>query len=281
MLRAVNPSATKDPAPFLKWAGGKGQLLAQLDRFLPEQFHTYYEPFLGGGAVFFHLKPTRATLSDSNPDLIGAFLAVRDDPHGLMAALDQHSPGRLSEEYFYQVRDKVDPTQLSPVARAARTIFLNKTCFNGLYRVNAKGKFNVPWGDYRNPTLYDRGNLMRASRILRGKKILLSDYRKALSSAKFGDFVYLDPPYHPLSETSRFTSYTREDFGDRDQRELVETCRRLDRKGVLFALSNSATPLVLSLYEGFRTATLKAKRAISSKGTGRGPIDELLVMNYS
>lgn len=270
----------KGPVPFLKWAGGKGQLLGQLDRFLPKHFRTYYEPFLGGGAVFFHLKPKRAVLADANPDLIGAFLAVRDDLHGLMSALDRYDVGRLSETYFYEIRDKVDPSQLSPVERAGRTIFLNKTCFNGLYRVNAKGKFNVPWGGYKNPTLYDRRNLTRASRLLHGKKILLTDYRKALSTANLGDFVYLDPPYHPLSETSRFTSYTREDFGDKDQRELAETCRRLDRRGVLFALSNSPTPLVLSLYEGFRTERLKAKRAISSKGTGRGPIDELLVMNY-
>ena len=256
-------------------------MLSQLDHFLPNKFHTYYEPFLGGGAVFFHLQPKRAILSDANPDLIGAFLAVRDDPHGLMAALDNHSAGRLSESYFYEVRDKTDPSHLSPLARAARTIFLNKTCFNGLYRVNSSGKFNVPWGDYKNPTLYDRRNLIRVSRLLHGKKILLADYRGVLSTANFGDFVYLDPPYHPLSETSRFTSYTREDFGDRDQRELADTCRRLDKKGVLFALSNSPTPLVLSLYEGYHTERLKAKRAISSKGTGRGPIDELLVMNYS
>lgn len=267
--------------PFLKWAGGKGQLLAQMDRFLPKQFRTYYEPFLGGGAVFFYLQPKRAVLSDSNPDLVGAFLAVRDDPKDLMNALDRHNSGRLSESYFYEIRDRLNPSDLSPVGRAARTIFLNKTCFNGLYRVNARGKFNVPWGNYKNPRLYDRGNLVRASRLLRGKKILLVDYRKALTAANFGDFVYLDPPYHPLSETSRFTSYTKEDFGDKDQRKLAETCRRLDRRGVLFALSNSPTPLVLSLYEGFHIERLKAKRAISSKGTGRGPIDELLVMNYS
>jgi DNA adenine methylase len=277
----VKASSPRPPVPFLKWAGGKGQLVAQLDRLLPKQFHTYHEPFLGGGAVFFHIRPHRAVLADSNPDLIDTFLAVRDDPRGLMAALDRHGVGRLSEDYFYHVRDKVEPSQLTRVERAARTVFLNKTCFNGLYRVNAKGKFNVPWGGYRNPRLYDRLNLVHASRLLRGKKILLADYRRALATANLGDFVYLDPPYHPLSETSRFTSYTKEDFGEQDQRNLAETCRRLDKRGVLFALSNSPTPLVLSLYEGFRLERLRAKRAISSKGTGRGPIDELLVMNYS
>ena len=230
--------------------------------------------------MFFHIQPKRAVLSDSNPDLIGAFQAVRDNPRELMGALDRHREGPLNEEYFYHVRDGLDLSRLSPVERAARTIFLNKTCFNGLYRVNAKGKFNVPWGDYKNPKLYDRSNLIRASRLLRGKKILLSDYRKALSSANLGDFVYLDPPYHPLSETSRFTSYTKEDFADKEQRELAATCRELDRKGVLFALSNSPTPLVLDLYEGFQVQRLRAKRAINSKASGRGPIDELLVMNY-
>jgi DNA adenine methylase len=276
----VEATQSKRPVPFLKWAGGKGQLLTQLDRYFPKHFHTYFEPFLGGGAVFFHLRPKRAVISDSNPDLIGTFLAVRDKPRELMEALDRHRGGRLSEEYFYHVRDELDSSSLSPVERAARTIFLNKTCFNGLYRVNAKGKFNVPWGDYKNPTLYDRNNLLKASRLLRGKRILLADYRRALSSANLGDFVYFDPPYHPLSETSRFTSYTKEDFGDKEQRALAETCRELNRKGVQFALSNSPTPLVLALYEGFQVQRLKAKRAINSKAAGRGPIDELLVTNY-
>lgn len=271
----------KDSVPFLKWAGGKTQLLIQLDPFFPKRFRTYFEPFLGGAAVFFHLRPQKAVLSDSNPELINAFLAVRDDPATLMDELDKHYRHRLSETYFYRVRDELDLTRLTPIQQAARTIFLNKTCFNGLYRVNANGKFNVPWGNYKNPSLYTRENIMNASRILREKKILLADYRRALASANLGDFVYLDPPYHPLSETSRFTSYTKEDFGDTDQRELAETCRHLDAKGVLFALSNSHTPLVLSLYEGFHVERLKAKRAISSKGTSRGPIDELLVMNYS
>lgn len=198
-----------------------------------------------------------------------------------MVALDQHKPNRTSEDYFYRVRDEVELNSLDPVQRAARTIFLNKTCFNGLYRVNARGRFNVPWADYANPRLYEKENLVGASRLLRGKKILLADYRTALAGAKFGDFVYLDPPYHPLSQTSRFTSYTKEDFGNEQQAELAATCRLLDKKGVLFALSNSSTRLVLSLYDGFRVETLKAKRAINSKASGRGPIDELLVLNYS
>ncbi|MCL4308555.1 MAG: DNA adenine methylase [Candidatus Thermoplasmatota archaeon] len=265
--------------PFLKWAGGKAQLLAQMKPFFPKDYRTYFEPFLGGGAVFFHLRPEKAVLSDSNPELINTFTVVRDDPLGLMRALDVHFPQRTEESYFYKVR-ATDPSTLSSVERAARTIFLNKTCFNGLYRVNADGNFNVPWGGYRNPTLYDHENLLAASALLRGKKIVLADYQKICSKAKVGDFAYLDPPYHPLSETSQFTSYTKEDFGNREQRKLAEVYRRLDRRGVLAMLSNSATPFVRTLYDGFHIEFLKATRAINSKGTGRGPIDELLITNF-
>ncbi len=265
--------------PFLKWAGGKAQLIPQMEPFFPKDFRTYFEPFLGGGAVFFHLQPEKAMLSDSNPELVNTFTIVRDDPGGLMRALDEHLPQRTEEAYFYKVR-ATDPSTLSSVERAARTIFLNKTCFNGLYRVNSDGNFNVPWGGYKNPTLYDRENLPATSALLRGKNIVLADYQKVCARVKIGDFVYLDPPYHPLSETSKFTSYTKEDFGNREQRKLAETYRRLDKRGVLVMLSNSATPLVKTLYDGFRIEALKAKRAINSKGTARGAIDELLVMNY-
>jgi DNA adenine methylase len=274
VLQAVLPAR-----PFLKWAGGKAQLLSQMEPFFPSEYRTYFEPFLGGGAVFFSLRPERAILSDSNPDLINAFVVARDDPKGFMAAVDQHFSRRTEESYFYQVRSQ-DPTLLSSVERAARTVFLNKTCFNGLYRVNSEGRFNVPWGGYKHPTLYERENVLAASVALHGTKIILSDYRKVCPRAKTGDFVYLDPPYHPLSETSQFTSYTKEDFGNKEQRQLAAVCRGLDKRGVLFMLSNSATPLVRSLYEGFHFETLRAKRAINSKGTGRGAIDELIVMNY-
>jgi len=267
------------PTPFLKWAGGKGQLLGQLAGYLPKESRTYFEPFLGGGAVFFSLRPEKAVLSDLNPDLVNVYLTVRDCPAELMEALDRHAEYRLSEEYFYEVR-RQETSKLSPIERAARTVFLNKTCFNGLYRVNARGGFNVPWGGYTNPTLYDRVNLLSASALLQGKKVLLADYRKACGRARKGDFVYFDPPYHPLSDTSRFTSYTKEEFGDREQEALADTFRKLDERGCLIMLSNSSTPFVRSLYGGFRVETLRAKRAINSKGSGRGAIDELLVLNY-
>jgi DNA adenine methylase len=269
----------RPPAPFLKWAGGKGQLLGQMAPFFPSEYRTYFEPFLGGGAVFFRLCPEKAVLADLNPDLVNAFQVVRDNPTALMEGLDRHAELRMNEKSFYEVR-KQAVSSLSPVERAARTIYLNKTCFNGLYRVNSSGEFNVPWGGYRNPNLYDRANLLSASVQLQRKAVLLADYRRACARARKGDFVYFDPPYHPLSETSGFTSYTKEDFGDRDQTALAQTFRRLDKRGCLVMLSNSPTPLVRSLYQGFRFEVLKAKRAINSKGTGRGAIDELLVMNY-
>jgi DNA adenine methylase len=269
----------RPPAPFLKWAGGKGQLLGQMSPYFPSEYRTYFEPFLGGGAVFFHLRPEKAVLADLNPDLVNAFQVVRDHPTALMKALDQHSELRTCKEYFYEVRGQ-EISKLSPVERAARMVFLNKTCYNGLFRVNSRGGFNVPWGGYSNPTLYERATLLSASALLQGKKVVLEGYRKACARARKGDLVYFDPPYHPLSETSGFTSYTKEDFGDEEQEALAETFRTLDNRGCLVMLSNSPTSLVRSLYGGFRSETLRAKRAINSKGTGRGAVDELLILNY-
>jgi DNA adenine methylase len=265
--------------PFLKWAGGKAQLLAQIAPYLPANYRTYFEPFLGGGAVFFYLRPQKAVLADLNPDLVNTFLVVRDSPAALMEALDRHGEHRGSKDYYYAVR-KQEASSLSPVDRAARTVFLNKTCFNGLYRVNSRGEFNVPWGDYSNPKLYDPKNILAASAQLQGKDILLADYRVACARAREGDFVYFDPPYHPVSVTSGFTSYTKEEFGDREQAALAQMLRRLDRRGCFVMLSNSPTPFVRSLYEGFEIKVLKATRAINSKGTKRGAVDELLVTNY-
>lgn len=267
------------PTPILKWAGGKGQLLSQMARYFPNDYGKYFEPFLGGGAVFFHLLPKEALLSDSNPDLIQVYEAVRDDPDGLMAALRSHRMRPVTEQYFYRVR-KQDPRQLSRLERAARMVFLNKTCFNGLYRVNSKGEFNVPFGRYRNPALYVEANIRAASSALKGVELLAVDFREACKLPRRGDFVYIDPPYQPLSKTAAFTDYTREGFGEQDQRDLAEAFRRLDRRGCKVMLSNSATPMLRDLYREFESVTLKAKRAINCKGTDRGAIDELLVMNY-
>ncbi len=274
-LRSYSPAA----GPFLKWAGGKAQLLKQFSPFFPKEFETYFEPFLGGGAVFFHLRPERAILADTNPELINVFQVVRDDLELLVDALERHYPHRNSEAYFYRVRKQV-PSELSTVQRAARTIFLNKTCYNGLWRVNAKGEFNVPFGKYKNPTLYKTENLMEASAALRGKIVTVGDYRDICEYPRKDDFVYLDPPYQPLSVTSSFTGYTAEAFGESEQKELAVVFRKLDERGCKAMLSNSATDSVKNLYQGYRIGRVKAKRAINSQGSGRGAIDELLVMNY-
>jgi DNA adenine methylase len=247
--------------------------------FFPNSFKTYYEPFLGGGALFFRLLPSRAVLSDSNPELIQVYTSVRDNPDGLMAALDEHSGHSRSEPYFYKVR-RQHPNDLSPVERAARTVFLNKTCFNGLYRVNSKGEFNVPFGRYKNPTLYLEANIRSASAALKGAELMDADFREVCKRPRKGDFVYFDPPYQPLTRTAAFTDYTREGFGERDQSDLAELFGKLDERGCWLILSNSSTPMLRKLYSGYRTMTLRAKRAINSKGTGRGEIDELLVLNY-
>lgn len=268
--------------PFLKWAGGKTQILPQLEPHFPKVYSAYFEPFLGGGAVFFRLRPPQAVLSDSNPELIAAFVAVRNRPIELMEALDRHAE-RTNRTYYYEIR-RQQPTKLSPVDRAARMIFLNKTCFNGLYRVNSRGEFNVPYGlDYypgKTPILYERESLLEASRLLKSARLLVKDYQSAVKAAGKGDFVYFDPPYHPLSPTSGFTSYTKEVFGDPEQRGLAETVRNLHGRGCKVMLSNSPTHLVRSLYEGFHQTSVRARRAINSKGTRRGEIDELLVTNY-
>src|SRR3989475_4169903 len=273
-LRSYSPAS-----PFLKWAGGKAQLLKQFSPFFPKEFGTYFEPFLGGGAVFFHLGPERAILSDTNPELINVFQVVRDDLELLADALERHYPHRNSQPYFYRVRKQV-PSELSAVQRAARTIFLNKTCYNGLWRVNAKGEFNVPFGKYKNPTLYKTENLMVAGSVLRGKILTVGDYRDICEYARKDDFVYLDPPYQPLSATSSFTGYTMEAFGESEQKELASVFRQLDQRDCKVMLSNSATDSVKNLYQGYRIGRVKAKRAINSQASGRGAIDELLIMNY-
>jgi DNA adenine methylase len=267
------------PSPFLKWAGGKGRLLKQMAMHFPSEFETYLEPFLGGGAVFFYLHPKRSILSDSNSDLIQAFSTVRDDPEGLMAALDRHYPYRKRRGYYGRIRAQ-NPADLNPAERAARTIFLNKTCYNGLYRVNRTGQFNVPFGRNANPSLYDRAALLAASTALKGSVLTTGDYRWACQYAREGDFVYLDPPYHPPSATANFTGYTRAAFGPDDQKEVASVFVDLDRRNCKVMLSNSATSLIESLYHGYKMKSIKAKRVINSNVIGRGAIEELLIINY-
>ena len=272
--------------PFLKWAGGKTALLPELLKAAPERVETYYEPFLGGGALFFALQAEgrfkRAVLSDSNEELINAYIQVRDHVEQLIRALKVHQAKYRNStdraEYFYIIRAKRLTCDLGG---AANLIFLNKTCFNGLYRVNAKGHFNVPHGRYTNPTICDERNLIAVSAVLQGVTLEVGDFAKSPASAGSGDFVYFDPPYIPLSETAYFTSYTKTDFGPSEQQRLAETAAALAHQGATVALSNSGHPDVVELYQMdcFRLSEVRARRAINSKASGRGPTREYLIQS--
>ncbi len=266
--------------PVLKWAGGKSQLLPELIKRAPYDFVAYHEPFVGGGALFFELarqgKLNRAYISDINQALIDVYVALRDDVEGVIALLRQH---RYERSYYYQIR-ALEPRNLSLAARAARVIYLNRTCFNGLYRENRAGRFNVPFGRYKNPTICDESNLRAASEALQSAHVSCRPFSSVLEYARPGDFVYFDPPYHPVSATSNFTSYDRDGFGEDDQVELRDILDELTRRDVLVMLSNSDTQFTRQLYRGYRVATVSASRAINSKADSRGKIAEVIVCNY-
>ena len=265
--------------PIIKWAGGKGALLKQIAPFFPEStdYQRYFEPFLGGAAVFFHLQPPQSYLFDLNADLVELYTMVRDDVEGVIDALTPHHNAR---DYFDEVRVQ-DTATLSGLERAARFIFLNRTCYNGLYRVNSKGQFNVPFGRHINPTICDAKGLRAASRALENAQLNVADFETSLADCRAGDFIYFDPPYAPLSATSSFISYTKDGFDANDQRRLAELYRELDRRGCLLMLSNSSAPLVYELYQGFSLHKIAARRAINSKASGRGTVLELLVTNFT
>ncbi len=278
----------KRPSPFVKWAGGKGQLLSQFQPHFPARFERYIEPFVGGGAVFFHLYSRRrlagkeVVLIDHVEDLINCYRVVQSQVEALIEELEHHEPHKLDADYYYAIRawDRhPDYLQRSDVERAARFLFLNRTCYNGLYRVNRKGQFNVPFGRHNNPTVCNAGNLRAASRALQGVTLALGDFSRCLEWAAPGDLIYLDPPYHPLSDTANFTSYTSAAFDVEDQRRLADLFRKLDGRGCQVMLSNSSTPLIRELYRGYEQVEVRAIRAISSRGDGREAIPELLVLN--
>jgi DNA adenine methylase len=274
-------------APFLKWAGGKGQLLKQYKPFFPtEPLRGYFEPFVGSGAVFFHLRGRglfeRYHLAENNNELINCYRVVRDQIDDLIFWLRVHQSHHC-RSYYYTVRNwdhEPDWLDAPRPMRAARMIYLNKTCYNGLWRVNSKGHFNVPAGRYRNPTILDEDRLRAASQALQGVELEVMDFERVIRLAGRGDFVYLDPPYFPLSETANFTSYSQDAFGEYEHRKLALVFAELDRKGCRVMLSNSDTPLVRELYRDFRVETMIARRAINSARARRGPITEVVVVNY-
>ena len=276
----------RSPRPFVKWAGGKGQLLQQLERYFPRCFPTYHEPFLGGGAVFFRLVEDRprfnAVLSDINKELINAYAIVKSNVEDLIKQLRCHAARyKLApKEYYYQVRSE-EP--LDNVERAARLIFLNRTCYNGLYRVNKMGEFNVPFGRYKNPTICDKENLLAVSHVLRwsNAKFLAVDYIEATKDAERGDFLYFDPPYQPVSVTANFTSYTDSGFSLNDQMQLGDRFKELSRRGCKALLSNSNTEEVRKIYHSYHLQKVEALRAISCKADTRKGHTELIINNYT
>ncbi|WP_323367935.1 DNA adenine methylase [Leptothoe sp. PORK10 BA2] len=268
--------------PFLKWAGGKRQLLPELIRHMPDTYNKYYEPFIGGGALLFALQPKKAVISDSNQELISCYTVIRDSLDELVENLRHH---RNEEDYFYRIRewDRQDSfSTKTPVQKAARIIFLNKTCYNGLFRVNAQGQFNAPFGRYTNPNILDEAVLKAVSSYLNTAKVdlLNQDFAKTVAKARKNDFIYFDPPYDPVSDTASFTGYDINGFNKDEQKRLRDTFVKLSDKGCKVMLSNAYTNFIRDLYQDYTCIRVKATRAINSKASRRGKIDEILVKNY-
>lgn len=278
MARAKN----KLVMPFLKWVGGKRQLMNDIEPLIPSKISTYYEPFIGGGAVLLNQQPKKAVVNDYNAELINVYKMVRDHVEELIEDLATHEN---ESEYFYRIRvqDREEGFEsLSALKRASRVIYLNKTCFNGLYRVNSSGEFNTPFGRYKSPNIVNEPVLRAVSKYLQNNDIdlLSGDFEDALKGARKGAFVYLDPPYDPISKSSNFTGYVEGGFGSDQQERLRDVCIKLHQKGVNFLLSNSATPFIKDLYKDFEIIEVGAKRQINSVASKRGEVTEVLVRNY-
>ena len=270
-------SACVTPRPFLKWAGGKSKLIQQYTHYFPKDYKTYYEPFLGGGAVFFYLNPTSAVLTDINAELINTYRCVRDNVEELILFLNTHQLNHC-QPYYYQVRQG---KALSTIEKAARLIYLNKTCFNGLYRENSKGEFNVPLGRYKNPKICNPSLLRSVSSALQKTQLEVRPFEAILNHASSSDdFVYFDPPYHPVSPTSNFTAYSRKAFSSNDQIRLKEVFTKLASQGVKVMSSNSDCEFIRELYRDFNIYPILAPRLINSKASKRGRISEVLITSY-
>ena len=275
--------------PFLKWAGGKRQLLPEIVKYVPKMTskHTYYEPFLGGGALLFELQRPKAVINDSNKELINCYKVIRDSLDELMEELSKDKYSN-SETSYYQMRDLDRSTKkyeiLSEVEKAARIIYLNKTCYNGLFRVNSQGQFNVPFGRYKNPNFLDDAVLRAVNKYLNSNNITLlnQDFAEAVKDAKRGDFVYFDPPYDPVSETASFTGYDVNGFNRDQQKRLKKVFDDLNKRGCKVMLSNSCTDFILDLYKDYQDTIIKvmATRSINSNALKRGRVEEVLVLNY-
>jgi len=274
--------------PFIKWVGGKRTLVKRLGKMMPENFNNYFEPFVGGGAFLFHLyseeilKNKEKTIFDINSELINTYKVVKNNPNELIKNLKEYKL-KHNKEFYYKIRllDRKEGFKTSDeILRATRFIYLNKTCFNGLYRVNKSGYFNVPVGSYKNPNIADEEVILNASKALRNVDIYNSSYDKVLEFAQKRDLVYFDPPYYPLNRTSNFTSYSENDFLEKEQEELFNVFERLAKKGVFVMLSNSDTPYIKELYKNYDINIVDMNRFINSKANGRGKVSEVVVRSW-
>ena len=279
----------KEYKPFVKWAGGKRGLLKQILPLIPKEFNNYYEPFVGGGALFFELfskgllQNKKVVISDINSELINSYNIIKNKPSELIYILKEYKKNH-SKEFYYKVREldrKDNYSNLPDVEKAARFIYLNKTCFNGLYRVNKKGFFNTPIGSYKNPNIADEETILNASEALQNAIIKEQSFEKVLETAQKEDFVYFDPPYYPLNETSNFTSYDSNTFLENEQIKLYEVFDNLAKKEVFVLESNSDTPFIKELYKNYEINTIQANRFINSKADKRGKIGEVLIRSFS
>lgn len=270
--------------PFLKWAGGKRQLLPEIKKYVPKKYNTYYEPFLGGGAILFYLQPKHATINDSNTELINCYEVIRDSLDELIEDLKKHEN---EESYYYEMRE-LDRTSTykdnyNKVKRASRILYLNKTCYNGLFRVNSHGQFNVPFGRYKNPNILDEAVLRAVNKYLNNNKVKVfnADFEKSVLDAKKGDFVYFDPPYDPVSQTASFTGYDVNGFDKEEQKRLKSVFDDLTSRGCQALLSNADTDFIVDLYGSrYKIEKIAATRAINSNALKRGKITEVLIRNY-
>jgi len=274
--------------PFIKWAGGKRQIISELLKNIPKNFNNYFEPFLGGGALFFELynnellKNKQVYLSDINEQLINTYKIIQQFPYELIEEL-QKFEDKHCKEFYYEIRcmdRKSNFHELNDIIKAARFIYLNKTCFNGLYRVNKKGYFNVPIGNYKKPKILNKENILNVSKALQNVIILNIHYKKILKYIRKGDFIYFDPPYFPINNTSNFISYTKDSFLETEQLELFKFVQKLNNKQCFILESNSDTNFIKNLYNTFKIKEILANRTINSKITKRGRITELLIANY-
>lgn len=274
--------------PFLKWAGGKGQLLREIRKYVPREFGTYFEPFVGAGAVLFDLQPPRAVINDANEELINCYRVVKSNAEELIRLAAEHERND-SKDYFNRLREldrgKPGLRALTPEARAARVLYLNKTCFNGLFRVNRSGQFNAPYGKRdKRPQIVNPEVVRAVSRYLNEARVKIrsGDFTGAVGDARAGDFIYFDPPYHPVSDSASFTGYAAGGFGEGEQKALKRLCDELSERGCHVLLSNSATDFIRELYgdeNRYAVAEVQARRNINSVGTRRGKVGELLIFN--